>query len=278
MNVVKKILTVVFILLLMLSILLVTSICLASKTILNKEYVWGALENSHYYDQVYDEMKDSLESYIGPSGLDESVLDNLYTKDQVKQDIDMVVDNLYEGKKIDINTNELKDKLRVNIQSFLVANNVTKQDKKAIDEFVNKIANEYAQNISHSTYLSKVGNKIVTVEKMVQKMKPVAIGIAVVAFVILLLIHIHTFSEGVRACGIGLLASGLCMIVAQWILKAKVNIDQILILNEAFSNVFKNILYDILANLQTIAIGSVIVGMVVILLANCVHIMKQEKN
>lgn len=278
MNVVKKILTVVFILLLMLSILLVTSICLASKTILNKDYVLGALENSHYYDQVYDEMKDSLESYIGPSGLDESVLDNLYTKDHVKKDINLVVDNLYEGKKIDINTNELKDQLKINIQSFLVANNVTKQDTKAIDEFVNKIANEYAQNISHSTYLSKVENKIVTVKNVVQKMKPIAIGIAVVVLVILLLIHIHTFSEGVRASGIGLLASGLCMIVAQWILKAKVNIDQILILNEAFSNVFKNTLYDILANLQTIAIGSIIVGMVVILLANCVHIMKQEKN
>ena len=48
------------------------------------------MEECNYYEKTYLDINDILEQYIGPSGLDEEVLKDIYTEEQVKSHISII--------------------------------------------------------------------------------------------------------------------------------------------------------------------------------------------
>ena len=89
MKLVKKLINFIVIIFLSLSILSSFLVFTVSNTILNKEYILNKMEECNYYEKTYLDINDILEQYIGPSGLDEEVLKDIYTEEQVKNDIDI---------------------------------------------------------------------------------------------------------------------------------------------------------------------------------------------
>lgn len=66
-------------------------------TILNKDYILNKMEECNYYEQTYLDMNEILEQYIGPSGLDEEVLKDIYTENKIKDDINTTVNTIFTG-------------------------------------------------------------------------------------------------------------------------------------------------------------------------------------
>ena len=79
--------------------LLVLSLILPLKyTLFNESYMKQELEKQNYDTKVYEEIKTQMNHYLIQSGLDESVFDNIVTKEKVKEDIDNNLTSLYENK------------------------------------------------------------------------------------------------------------------------------------------------------------------------------------
>ena len=275
MKIFKNIISIILAFLLMLSILLTVALQIVSSTILNKDYIFGKLDEANYYNNVYEQIKDSLAGYIGPSGLDEEVLENIYTREQVKEDINLIINNIYENKNDKINTEDIKEKLQNNIEASVGSGLLTKENKNSIEDFIDKIADEYVQNISHDPYFEKLGIIMNKAKDIVGKVDGIIIFVPIILAVVILLLNIKQISSAIRFISISILTSGLIGIVIKLFIEAKINISNILIINDSFSEVIKNVISSILNSINTISIIGIIVSIVVIILTNVIKVNRQ---
>lgn len=275
MKIFKNIISIILAFLLMLSILLTVALQIVSSTILNKDYILGKLDEANYYNNVYEQIKDSLAGYIGPSGLDEEVLENIYTREQVKEDINLIINNIYENKNDKINTEDIKEKLQNNIEASVGSGLLTKENRNSIEDFIDKIADEYVQNISHDPYFEKVGMIINKVKDMIGKVEGIIIFVPIILAVVILLLNIKQISSAIRFIAISILTSGVIGIVIKVFLETKINISNILIINDSFSEVIKNVINSILNNINTMSIIGIIGSIVIIVLTNIIKVNRQ---
>lgn len=275
MKIFRYIISIILAFLLMISILLTVALQIVSSTILNKDYILGKLDEANYYNNVYEQIKDSLAGYIGPSGLDEEVLENIYTREQVKEDINLIINNIYENKNDKINTEDIKEKLQNNIEASVGSGLLTKENKNSIEDFIDKIADEYVQNISHDPYFEKVGTIINKAKDMVGKVEGIIIFVPIILAVVILLLNIKQISSAVRFIAISILTSGVIGIALKLFIETKINISNILIINDSFSEVIKNVINSILNNINTMSIIGIIGSIVLIVLTNVIKVNRQ---
>ena len=275
MKIFRYIISIILAFLLMISILLTVALQIVSSTILNKDYILGKLDEANYYNNVYEQIKDSLAGYIGPSGLDEEVLENIYTREQVKEDINLIINNIYENKNDKINTEDIKEKLQNNIEASVGSGLLTKENKNSIEDFIDKIADEYVQNISHDPYFEKVGTVINKVKDMIGKVEGIIIFVPIILAVVILLLNIKQISSAIRFIAISILTSGVIGIALKLFIETKINISNILIINDSFSEVIKNVINSILNNINTMSIIGIIGSIVLIVLTNVIKVNRQ---
>lgn len=275
MKIFRYIISIILAFLLMISILLTVALQIVSSTILNKDYILGKLDEANYYNNVYEQIKDSLAGYIGPSGLDEEVLENIYTREQVKEDINLIINNIYENKNDKINTEDIKEKLQNNIEASVGSGLLTKENKNSIEDFIDKIADEYVQNISHDPYFEKLGIIMNKAKDIVGKVDGIIIFVPIILAVVILLLNIKQISSAVRFIAISILTSGVIGIALKLFIETKINISNILIINDSFSEVIKNVINSILNNINTMSIIGIIGSIVLIVLTNVIKVNRQ---
>lgn len=275
----KKIVSYIICIILVAIILVATAIYIASNTVLNKNYVLKTLENNNYYEKTYDNIKSSFSQYILQSGLEENVIENLYTKEQIKEDVDIVISNIYSDENQKIDTNKIKNNMESNINKYLEDNNIklNSTQKKSIDKFVETIEKTYEDEISYSVYLDKIGNKVYKINKIIEKTKPVIYGSVIALFLILMLINIKEISSGINYAGITILASGIANILIKIYINSKINIDKIMLINENISKVIIHILNEIVAYIQNCGLIMAGIGVIMIILASYIRNSKTEE-
>lgn len=248
-----------------------------SSTILKKDYILAKLEETDYYHKIYEYVESNFEKYIYQSGLDESVIENVITEEQVKQDTQKILANLYDHAQETIETEEMKQKLETNIQTYLTTNHVT-ADQEAIDAFVQTVCNEYTNSISHYKYEEKINTAYQQVLEYVAKAKKIVYIAIIVSVLALLLINLKQIHYFFTYTGIASLATGIFLTFLQWYISAKVDIKNILILNEAISDALKSIVYQILNAFMKEGIYFLVAGILCIILTNFIcAVNKKEK-
>ena len=122
MKVGKKILNFIFVLVIALSFTFIGVKSVVFKTIFNKEYVLEQMENNNFYSETYKLVESGFENYIGQSGLDEEVIKNICTEDKIKNDINIILSNIYEGTNEKIDTSEISNNLQkiTKVQNILI--------------------------------------------------------------------------------------------------------------------------------------------------------------
>ena len=106
-----KILKAVLVLVLTAVIIGIVTIKVASSTILDEAYAHKMLQTSKYYDNLHEEIKSAFENYIGPSGIDEIILDDVCSVEDIQKDTETILGNIYEGTDKKVNTDEIKKRI-----------------------------------------------------------------------------------------------------------------------------------------------------------------------
>lgn len=274
MKLIKQILSFIFIIILSISMLCSFLVFIFSNTILNKDYILNKMEECNYYEQTYLDMNEILEQYIGPSGLDEEVLKDIYTENKIKDDINTTVNTIFTGEEKAIETEAIREKLNKNIYKNY---NIKDNEKEAITNFENTIINEYTKQITHHDYLYSLENYIPTANKIIAKLKIIMPFTTCIIIVILIILNIKKKNRIMQGILIGFLSASFTIIIMGIIININVKFESILILNETFSNLVRNIINELLKIFQNVGIITAILSTIFLIATNTVYEIKQRK-
>ena len=227
MKIVKNILCILLAFLLMMSILIFT-VCSIAPNYLNKEYVISKLEETDVYKQIYDEIHSGFDEYIKQSGLEISSLKTACNEEKIKKDFLAVVDYIYDGEEIIIETEEIKSSLDAEINEKLESQNrkVTKEELKNIAEFEEKIVNYYTGTFSSYEKINDIVGDKIEVLKQAETVKRWTIIVGVVCALLIILASITDFFHATGFIGIAILSSGGLLAIMPSVIYVKLDVDK----------------------------------------------------
>ena len=274
----KKIIS--YILTLILIILLVLSIALtiANNTILKKNFAIKVLERKDYYHEVYSIIKDNFINNTIQSGLEESVLENIITEEEVKNDVNSLVSYIYGQGELNIDKNIVRDRLKQNIDQVIKENNkkVTKDEQESIDLYLDTIADLYQNGITYSKdYVEKIKDVLIKIQSIIQKVIYIAYGIT--AFFVIILLVINR-SLVLKYLSISMMGAGALCIIPKLIEVASLQIHNILLLNLAFSKIIIGLIEGVLGSFLVVGIVTLILGFVINIVASKVQVSLDENQ
>ena len=273
-----KILNAVLVVVLTVCIIGIVILKVASTTILKETYVHKMMEESKYYDNLYEEIKSNFENYIGPSGFDENILDDICSKQDIQNDTETILDNIYEGKGEKINTEEIKSRIidKINQKVQEQDNIITEKMQASIKKFAETIADEYINTISHTEYEEQLNSLYKEITKLVEiAQKALFITIAIIVL-LLIVLNIKNLYCSALSIGIAICSSGAFIIAIYYIIHGNVKISQLKILNNAISLALQNTVTDILSITFKIGWILTIIGIILIAVSNTINVVNKD--
>lgn len=275
MKIIANIARFILIAILTICIIAMSVITIVSSTILDKNYIISKLEETNFYEEVYKLVESNFENYIYQSGLDETALNNICSKEKVEQDINIMISNIYEGTNKKIDTTPIKDNLNENIDKLNVRN---KKNSEAIDQFVKHICEEYENTLIHTEYENRIHSTYNKVVAILNKVRTATIVAICIDAVLILITSIKQISKFVQAIGTSVLSSSIFGIVACNIVTSKVDIQGIKIFNDAFSKTLVTIIQEIINKVQTLSIITLIIAIMLIIIYSIMTAIANNKN
>lgn len=241
MKIVRKIIS--YILSVIVVTLMSVTIILAmiNNVIFSKSNVKKHMNKVDYYTEISNIIKDSANNYIMQSGFDESIMDSVIPKEKINNDIDKVIDAIYEGKEIDISTEEIRANLDENVQQYIQQNNykVDDQTQKDIAKFEDKIESIYENSI---TYSKNAVKQVVSYFKMAKRITRLAL---IAVSILLIIFAFITYKINRASFGISLLATGIICIFIKCYSGLNIAVNNILMINKTFSNLMINLINQV---------------------------------
>lgn len=274
MKVGKKILNFIFVLVIALSFTFIGVKSVVFKTIFNKEYVLEQMEKNNFYSETYKLVESGFENYIGQSGLDEEVIKNICTEDKIKNDINIILSNIYEGTNEKIDTSEISNNLNSNIDKENVR---TSSNSKAIDEFVEHICQSYKDTIISTSYENTINEKYNKITQKITKVQNILIIAIIISIIGVIALNVKDILKLLFWVESAVLSSAVMQLAITTVIKSKVNIDGIKIFNDAFSNIVVTIIKDILSKINIIA-GKFIIVYFILVVIYAIIILTQKKE
>ncbi len=273
-NIVKYLLLIVLIIAII-SIILLTNL---SKTILNKNYILENFEKSNFYANMENEVIENFEKYILQSGLEETVIENIVSEQKIEEDVEGIINAIYDGTDYKIDTTTIETKLKENINNYLAEYKLTEENEKTISQFIKTIGNEYKILLDYTDYTSRINhiyNKIITIKNVIE---PILITCIIVICIVLLIIEYKQIYNIISLFGIAMLSTGIFYIVCTYILKLNVKIENMQILNDSISKVIINIIQGIVDKINSMNIYIIVAGILFIIISNIIKSIKMKNT
>ena len=263
----KKILKYILSFILMIFLLLSTLMGIATKTITNKDYIFEKLEEVDFYNKTEEIIKEAFKDNILQSGMDETVLENIFEKQKLRKDIDNVVNCIYENRKIEIETDTIKAKLTENINKYVQEKQLAITNQDELNIFINTIAKIYGNSITYSTEaLQQISPITAKVVGFVQKRQPLVLIITIILAIIVIFVNNNKKEDIAKYLGISLFSSGIIFVIAKMYINYKINVEYISIIDDAVTNLLQIIINQILNYILYIGITMTIIGIICIII------------
>lgn len=253
MKIIRKIISYILAIILVTLMSATIILSIVNAVVFSKPNVKKQMQKVDYYTEINNIIKESANNYIMQSGFDESIMDNVISKEKINNDIDKVINAIYEGEEVEISTDEIKTSLDKNVQQYIAQNNykVDAQTQKDIEKFEDKIESIYANSITYSKSTIK---KVVKYFKMVKRMTRVAL---IASSILLIIFAIITYKTNRATFGISLLATGIICVFIKCYSSINIAVNNILMVNKTFSNLMINIINQVI---QYVFIGGIILA------------------
>ena len=275
MKVLVNLLKFIFIMILTVAIIGLGLFAIAFSTVLNKDYVVQKLEETDFYSGTYKLVESNFENYIYQSGLDEEVLKEICSQDKVKKDINIMLNNIYSGTNQSIDTTEISEKLNANIDKSGIKN---KQNESAINEFVKHICQEYTDTLVHSKYETEINKMYNKINTLLNKVYNTLLIVFVIDLILIIIINKNKISKDIQALGIALMSASIFQIVACQIITSNVDVKNIKIFNDVFSNSLVTIIQDVLNKINSLALGTCIFAIIILGIYVSIKVNKKTKD
>ena len=241
--------------------------------ILNKNYILDKMNETEVYLQVSRAVTDGFENYIYQSGLPEDTIKDLYTEDMIKNDVNSLIDSMYDGTEIKISDDIVKNNLDSKINSYVESQGLklNNQGRENIEQFEDLIVEEYKINVNSSSNIaqsmySDLHSIITNLQKINKKIGIWPYLALTIVIIFLVLINIKDILNVICFMGISSLSLGVLIKMGVNLIFENFNIDNFVLFSQAMTNLVINIIKEILYNLSdrgTLFIVCGIIGIVV---------------
>ena len=234
-KVIETIIKIILVALLFVCIFTFGILNILSKTIFSQEYTLEMLDKSNYYANIYSQIKSDFRNYIYQSGLDENVIDDIITLDEVKADTQRIVSGLYNGLHEEINTDKIAERLNTNIDTSLNGRKIDNKTREQINIFVDQITTQYKETMTKTEYENQIYKYYSKAEKMIDIGKKTSIILAAILGIIIIVTYFRKLFKNVAYVGTAVFATGLAYYIMENYITQKVQIENLTILNDAIT-------------------------------------------
>lgn len=236
---------------------------IVTQTVLNKNYIIQKMEETNFYSETYKLVQSNFEKYIEQSGFEENILENICTEEKVKQDINLMISNIYEGANKTIDITEISDNLNANIDKLNIRDS---KNQKAIEQFVEHICQEYTDTLVHTKYendINKFYKEIVIKKDKIEKIVIIALVIDVI---VILIVNNKNIEKDFQSIGTAIFSSSAFELIACQIINLRVSIKGIKIFNDAFSDMIVAIIQNVISKVVSFGIATLMIAIILIII------------
>ena len=233
-------------------------------TVFNNNYIKNNLVQNDYYDNLSKEIIEDMKSYIVSSGLSDEVLNDLFTIDQLTNDVENYVDYLF-GNNIIFDENHIRSKLQTNIDQYLKKYQIKISDTESLELFIEDIVGIYYKEVSLYGYL----NNYVQIFNKINSILNIFIIVTIVVLLVCLIIYLKVFNA--HYIDSSIMSSGLSLIFIRYYLYNRIDIDYLIIITDNFSSLIKYIFHHICYLFGIIGSLLIVVGAIFIIVKYCVN-------
>lgn len=254
-------------------VLILFLISLLELTLLRPDYLMNHLEKNNYYQELYLSISDEMSNYIIQAGLEDSVLENIYTQEMVTKSVNSVIYAFYGNQEMKVNTSQVKKNLEDNIVSYLRKNNIEVTDQEALDMFVDQMLDIYSEKIKLTSSLDSVKG---LVHKWDFRLKVIFSGLVILVLFFGYIFH-RTYKKS--AFAVPCFTSSILLLLGDYLFFQRIDVANILFWNESVSKIIKSVLFDLSNLIKVGGLLLIVVGLGAYLFAYILkQPMKQEKK
>ena len=199
------------------------------------------------------------------------VIENICTKEKVKSDIKTAIYALYSQRTVEIDTKEIEEKLDQEINTFIGRENrkISKEEEKNIKNFKSAIVKAYKSGIEYYQITTESTQKeLAKVLNTLEKAKSISKNATIALIIILLIINVKSIFNGINYISISLLSSGIVLLLINWLINSKFQIDNFMISINSLTNAFTTIIRACLDSIVSVGMWTVLFGIIGILLVS----------
>lgn len=273
-KVIETIIKIILVALLFVCIFTFGILNILSKTIFSQEYTLEMLDKSNYYANIYSQIKSDFRNYIYQSGLDENVIEDIVTPEEVKEDTRKIIVGIYNGLHEKVDTAKIKDRLNNNINKSLEDKKIDSKTQEAINTFVNQIADQYQETITKTEYENQIYKNFSKMQKIVNNGKKISIVLVVIWGILIIITYYRKIFKNLAYLGTAFLSDGIAYVFLDVYISKKIDIENLTILNDAITITIREYLQSMLKNIYTYGYTLLIIGLVLIIFGNTIHGLK----
>lgn len=225
-------------------------------TILNESYLLDKIEENNYYEKLSSTIKEEMSYYVVQTGLSEEVLDNVFTKEMLEKDVKSVINSFYTNKKFVVNTEMVRKNIETNINNYLQNNNKVVSDTSSLNQFIDQVVDIYKTSLDFAINLEEISPYVYKINNILNY-----VIIACVVFIIISALCLAIFMKEVPL-SISMFTFGILFVLAYFLIKAYIDIDNIVFYDENISNIIKVVFNDIIDKIKLFGIIGFILGII----------------
>lgn len=240
---------------------LTTTITIILFTIFNQNFMAQQLNETNYYEKLYDNIKLEMSYYVTQSGLSDDILNNIFDKELLRRTTEKMLDNFYNNKDNTINKTSVEENLMNNINEELKDYKLTEEDKTSINKFITQMSSTYEMEISYSNILNKYHNSFNRIYHIL-----VALDILCIAlFIINYFITRYTLKE--RNIIISLLTTTILITIIHLYLSNTLDLGHLEFYNDIISNLINYTYQSIMSIFNIVSTIYLVISLSLILYA-----------
>ena len=244
----------------MIILIVFTLLFVLNITICNKDYIIRKMDNYKYFSKLTIDIREEIQNYTIQSGFSKELFDDVFTEDNVRNDIIMIINNYYDNKNVEIDNTTLTEKLNDKINTYLQEKNV-KADSRDLEKFNNMVCDAYKTKLTIGNNLKYI-NKLNIISKVNLVLLPILFLCMLATFIIKLIKRKPEFFIS------PIFAASLIFIFIDIYVKNKIDIDNILIFGSNFSIILRSIIYSILKYIKLLGIVGLIISILLLVILN----------
>ncbi len=249
-------------------LLLTTIILILRITVLNRAFIEKQFNEEHY-QKVERYLKETMKESMISSGIDDKVIDSMFTKEDIKDTTKQTLDIIYNYHKQSLNTTKIENNLRKNVEKNLKEKNYKVDNQKNFDTFINSIMKIYHSEFTMLNHLTKVGKYM----NMIIKAFSVAAIILVSSFIILILLRKKTIK---KLLPVPLFTTSFILLFVTWYINKTAGLSSITVFSKTFSEIIRKIIKNTFISIKILAIIYIIIA--IILQLFFIHYHKRHRH